>query len=126
MWNERSAARATCVDGVAVFGCELQAVGASSKLQPISVRAMAAVVVSRIGGDSMSGLPPEQTGLGGAGGNEPLRIGVDVGGTFTDLVAFDPKDGSLRVVKLPSTPPDFHRAVIEAIERVTGREGHAE
>src|SRR5689334_1041182 len=47
-----------------------------------------------------------------------LLIGVDVGGTFTDLVAFDPADGSLRVVKVPSTPPEFHRAVIEAVRRV--------
>ncbi|MDB5298176.1 MAG: methylhydantoinase, partial [Phycisphaerales bacterium] len=42
-----------------------------------------------------------------------LRIGVDVGGTFTDLVAYD--GNTLRVLKLPSTPPDFHRAVIDAV-----------
>src|SRR4051794_3708303 len=47
-----------------------------------------------------------------------LLIGVDVGGTVTDLVAYDPADGSLGVVKIPSTPPDFHRAVIEAVRRV--------
>jgi N-methylhydantoinase A len=47
-----------------------------------------------------------------------LRIGVDVGGTFTDLVCFDPATGVVRVVKLPSTPPGFHRAVIEAVGRV--------
>jgi N-methylhydantoinase A len=46
-----------------------------------------------------------------------LRIGVDVGGTFTDLVAFEPRTRSLRIVKLPSTPPDFHRAVIAAVEQ---------
>jgi len=47
-----------------------------------------------------------------------LRIGVDVGGTFTDLVCFDPQTGRVKVVKLPSTPPDFHIAVIEAVGRV--------
>ena len=47
-----------------------------------------------------------------------LRIGVDVGGTFTDLVCFDEASGELRVVKLPSTPPEFHLAVIEAVGRV--------
>jgi N-methylhydantoinase A len=47
-----------------------------------------------------------------------LRIGVDVGGTFTDLVCFDPESGALRIVKLPSTPPDFHRAVIDAVATV--------
>src|SRR5207247_673139 len=43
-----------------------------------------------------------------------LLVGVDVGGTFTDLVAFDPSSSVLRVVKIPSTPPDFHRAVVDA------------
>src|SRR6266516_4635495 len=44
-------------------------------------------------------------------------IGVDVGGTFTDVVAADP-DGTLRVLKVPSTPPEFHRAVLDAVGRV--------
>jgi N-methylhydantoinase A len=47
-----------------------------------------------------------------------LLIGVDVGGTFTDLVAFDGE--SLAVVKLPSTPPDFDHAVVEAVRRAAG------
>lgn len=47
-----------------------------------------------------------------------MHIGVDVGGTFTDLVAWDGQN--LRVVKLPSTPPDFHRAVIEAVNSAAG------
>lgn len=46
-----------------------------------------------------------------------LRIGVDVGGTFTDLVTSD--GTSLHVVKIPSTPPDFHRAVIEAVRQAS-------
>src|SRR3954454_649095 len=46
-----------------------------------------------------------------------IRIGVDVGGTFTDLVAWDGK--SLRIIKIPSTPPAFHRAVVDAVGRVT-------
>jgi N-methylhydantoinase A len=46
-----------------------------------------------------------------------LRVGVDVGGTFTDLVAFDAAAGTLRIVKIPSTPPDFHLAVIDATTR---------
>ena len=47
-----------------------------------------------------------------------LRVGVDIGGTFTDLVAFDPATGSLRIVKIPSSPPSYERAVIEAVGRV--------
>src|SRR3954467_221377 len=48
-----------------------------------------------------------------------MRIGVDVGGTFTDLVSWDGQ--ALRVVKVPSTPPDFHSSVIRAIQ--TARPG---
>jgi len=46
-----------------------------------------------------------------------LLVGVDVGGTFTDLVAFDPTSGALKVIKLPSSPPNFHQAVIESVHR---------
>src|SRR4051812_34822500 len=48
---------------------------------------------------------------------DSLLIGVDVGGTFTDLVVWDPTSGELRIVKLPSTPPNFERAVIDAVNR---------
>ncbi len=41
------------------------------------------------------------------------RLGVDVGGTFTDLVALEP-DGSLGVAKIPSTPADPARAMLTA------------
>ncbi|MBV8889301.1 MAG: hydantoinase/oxoprolinase family protein [Alphaproteobacteria bacterium] len=34
------------------------------------------------------------------------QVGVDVGGTFTDLLALDPETGGLRVAKVPSTPAD--------------------
>lgn len=39
----------------------------------------------------------------------PLRIAIDTGGTFTDLVAEE--EGGLRVEKLPSTPDDPSRAI---------------
>src|SRR5215813_8240053 len=34
------------------------------------------------------------------------QIGVDVGGTFTDLLALDPERGMFRVAKVLSTPED--------------------
>jgi N-methylhydantoinase A len=41
------------------------------------------------------------------------RVGVDVGGTFTDLVAI--VDGTLHVAKVPSTPADQSAGVIAAL-----------
>jgi N-methylhydantoinase A len=45
-------------------------------------------------------------------------LGVDVGGTFTDLVLFDAAAGSLQVVKVPSTPHDQAEAVLAGIARL--------
>jgi N-methylhydantoinase A len=46
-------------------------------------------------------------------------IGVDTGGTFTDLVMLR-DDGSLQVAKRPSTPPDFSRGIMDVIDAVDG------
>jgi N-methylhydantoinase A len=43
------------------------------------------------------------------------RLGVDVGGTFTDLVAIE--DGRLVTAKVPSTPRDQSVGVIAAVDR---------
>jgi N-methylhydantoinase A len=48
------------------------------------------------------------------------RLGVDVGGTFTDLVALS--EGSLVTAKVPSTPRDQSEGVMNAIE-AAGIEG---
>jgi N-methylhydantoinase A len=44
-------------------------------------------------------------------------IGVDTGGTFTDLVLLR-DDGSIEIAKRPSTPPDFAQGVIDVVEAV--------
>ena len=46
------------------------------------------------------------------------RIGVDVGGTHTDLVASDAATGALRIEKLPSSPDNPARAVLQGLERL--------
>src|SRR5689334_4147584 len=45
-----------------------------------------------------------------------MRVGVDTGGTFTDLVAFDEATGEVLVGKAPSTPSDPAQAVFAAFE----------
>ena len=46
------------------------------------------------------------------------RVGVDVGGTFTDAAVFDDEAGSLRYAKVPSTPADPARAVLDVLEHL--------
>lgn len=45
----------------------------------------------------------------------PWRIGVDIGGTFTDMALID-SGGSLRVFKSPSTPADPARGVVNVLD----------
>ena len=44
----------------------------------------------------------------------PYRVGVDVGGTFTDLVAYG-ADGRLHSAKVPSLPGEQWRGVLDAL-----------
>ena len=43
-----------------------------------------------------------------------FRAGVDIGGTFTDVVLLG-DDGAVKVVKVASTPDDYSRAVIDGL-----------
>jgi N-methylhydantoinase A len=47
-----------------------------------------------------------------------VRIGVDTGGTFTDVVLYDDESGTIHTTKTPSTPPDFDRGVLNGIEKI--------
>ncbi len=48
----------------------------------------------------------------------PLRIGVDIGGTFTDFVVFDPASQQIESFKILSTPTNPALAVLEGLERI--------
>jgi N-methylhydantoinase A len=47
-----------------------------------------------------------------------VTIGVDVGGTFTDLILFDAQDGSIRIAKVPSTVHNQAFGVMAALDSV--------
>jgi len=51
-----------------------------------------------------------------------IRIGADVGGTFTDVVLID-GEGRVYTHKVPSTPPDYEKAVLDAIDHLLGSAG---
>lgn len=44
------------------------------------------------------------------------RVAVDIGGTFTDLVAIDRTEGTLTLGKSLSTPPEYKNGVINALK----------
>lgn len=48
-------------------------------------------------------------------GRRVLRVGIDVGGTFTDLAALESWSGKVVVRKVASTPNEPHRAVLDAL-----------
>jgi N-methylhydantoinase A len=45
------------------------------------------------------------------------RLGIDVGGTFTDLVLYDDASGTLTVEKVPSVPADPSEGIVHGIGR---------
>ncbi|MFQ5593410.1 MAG: hydantoinase/oxoprolinase family protein [Anaerolineae bacterium] len=47
-----------------------------------------------------------------------MRIGIDIGGTFTDFVIFDEETGTYETYKTLSTPRDPSQAVLDGLERM--------
>src|SRR3712207_333387 len=47
---------------------------------------------------------------------ETVRLAVDVGGTFTDVVKLTPDTAGLRFGKVPTTPAEPTRGVLDAFE----------
>src|SRR6185437_1879536 len=53
-----------------------------------------------------------------------LVVGIDVGGTFTDAVVLDGDEGRLlHAFKVPSSPGEPDRAVLDCLRTVAAREG---
>ncbi len=53
-----------------------------------------------------------------------VRIAIDTGGTFTDLVLSDPDTGRLVFHKVPSTPADPSRALVEGVSELVAQSGY--
>ena len=51
----------------------------------------------------------------------PLSLGIDIGGTFTDLVIHDPRDGRAVIWKESTTPDDPARGALEGTRRVLAK-----
>lgn len=50
-------------------------------------------------------------------GRYSSSVGIDIGGTFTDLVSFDSTSGEVSVIKTFTTPDDPSRGFMDAIDR---------
>ena len=59
---------------------------------------------------------PTLTAGSTTGPGNGVRIGVDVGGTFTDLVSVDDATGEVRIAKVPSTPDNQAHGVLAALD----------
>src|ERR1051326_1740738 len=53
------------------------------------------------------------------------RLGIDIGGTFTDATLVDEATGELRIGKVPTTPRDPSQGFLEASRRILERAGVA-
>jgi N-methylhydantoinase A len=51
------------------------------------------------------------------------RLGVDVGGTFTDLLLINEENGQTHTAKVPSTPEDSSIGVLNGIDRICRESG---
>jgi N-methylhydantoinase A len=54
-----------------------------------------------------------------------LRIGIDTGGTFTDIVAVDGASGRVAVTKVPSTPANPAIGLVQGVTRILGETGRS-
>ncbi|MCD4699711.1 MAG: hydantoinase/oxoprolinase family protein [Phycisphaerae bacterium] len=52
-----------------------------------------------------------------------IRIGIDVGGTFTDACLFEEETGEIRVAKVPSTPNDPSVGILDSLSLILSEAG---
>ena len=47
-----------------------------------------------------------------------FRVGVDIGGTFTDHLWYDERTGEMTVIKTPTTPEDLTKCFMQGLQRM--------
>ncbi|MEX1358163.1 MAG: hydantoinase/oxoprolinase family protein [Gaiellaceae bacterium] len=52
-----------------------------------------------------------------------IRVSIDVGGTFTDVVTYDERDGSYSTGKVSTTPDDLAEGVLEGLDLLVDSAG---
>ncbi|WP_207537176.1 hydantoinase/oxoprolinase family protein [Sabulicella rubraurantiaca] len=55
--------------------------------------------------------------------NQPVRIAVDIGGTFTDLQILDARNGRVQAHKTPTTPADPSEGLMTGVREAASRFG---
>jgi N-methylhydantoinase A len=60
-----------------------------------------------------------------AGSAGRIRIGIDTGGTFTDIVAVDGATGGVAVTKVPSTPANPAIGLVEGVRQILAQTGRS-
>ncbi len=51
------------------------------------------------------------------------RLGIDIGGTFTDVALVNDADGTIGIAKTPTTPADFGKGVLTGLQEAINRYG---
>ncbi len=57
--------------------------------------------------------------------NSQYRLGIDIGGTFTDFCLMDEGDGTVQIGKVPSTPDNPTSSVVAGLNRLSSEHGLA-
>jgi N-methylhydantoinase A len=64
--------------------------------------------------------------MGPTGQQARLRIGIDTGGTFTDIVSVDSGTGTMRITKVASTPSNPAIGLVRGVRALLAQEGKSE
>ena len=51
------------------------------------------------------------------------RVGIDIGGTFTDHIWYDEATGEISTLKVPTTPEDFSLCFLDGVQRMVREKG---